>query len=84
MKLVFLNLFIAIILQGFDDTNDQQNRAFNNDMAEVYIDKWANFDPNGTGFIKIYNLPLFLIDLGKPLGWDYSYKDDKEKQEAFI
>jgi hypothetical protein len=33
-EMIFLNLFIAIILQGFDDTNQRENSVLNNDVAE--------------------------------------------------
>ena len=31
VDIIFLNLFIAIILQGFEDTTRKESRLFNND-----------------------------------------------------
>ena len=79
VKLIFLNLFIAIILQGFQDINEQQGRVFNNETAELFRDQWANFDPNASGFIKIFNLPKVLLALDKPLGWDDSFLSNPDQ-----
>ncbi len=84
MKLIFLNLFIAIILQGFDDTNQRENKLFNNDTATVFRDKWAEFDPDGISFIPLTQLNDLLFELGPPLGWDDTYLDDSDKQDEFI
>ena len=73
MKLIFLNLFIAIILQGFADTNVRENRKFNNEVSEHFKDKWGDFDEEGTGFIALRDLHALLFALGGSLGWDESY-----------
>ena len=48
-------------------------------MADNFRDYWANFDPNATGFIKMFYLPDLLLALGKPIGWDDSFRIDKDK-----
>ena len=70
VNLIFLNLFIAIILQGFDDTNAKEQRLFKLETLEKFRDAWAKFDPEATTYIKIFKLPDLLFELGKPLGWD--------------
>jgi len=34
VTLIFLNLFIAIILQGFEDINDKEKKVLNNDVTD--------------------------------------------------
>ena len=76
MNLIFLNLFIAIILQGFEDTQNKDNRLFNQQTLDNFRDVWAKYDPDATTFIKISKIKDLLLDLGEPLGWDSSYKDN--------
>jgi hypothetical protein len=46
VKYVFLNVFIAIILEGFSDTLEADARFFNNDSAELFKNKWSIYDNN--------------------------------------
>ena len=52
ITLVFLNLFIAIILNGYFDTRDQEGQRLSNDMMQDFKDGWAKFDPDATGIIE--------------------------------
>jgi len=40
VKLVFLNLFIAVILEGFDTMNIQESRILNSDVLEHFRESW--------------------------------------------
>ncbi len=44
VSLVFLKLFIAIILEGYKETQTQDTRLFNNDMNQHFREIWAEFD----------------------------------------
>jgi len=55
IKLIFLNLFIAIILLGYEDTSERENRQFNSETAEMFKDSWSKFDPE-----VIFNTQFFL------------------------
>ena len=79
VKLIFLNLFIAIILQGFDETNAKQSGLINPQRLEHFRDKWSLFDQDGTSFIPCRHLPDLLFALGGELGWNSSYKDNPHK-----
>jgi Voltage-dependent L-type calcium channel, IQ-associated len=73
VALIFLQLFIAVILQGYDDTQVQEARLFNNEMNITFREKWADFDPDATTFIDIYQLRDFLTSIGSPLGFDHAH-----------
>ena len=75
VNLVFLKIFIAIILQGYNDMQTQDGRLFNIDMNEKFRDTWKQYDPDATTFISLYQLRSFLFSLGAPLGFDNGYKD---------
>lgn len=46
-------------------------------MLQKFRETWADFDPEATTFIPIYELKEFLFALGSPLGFDISYKGNK-------
>lgn len=83
VSLIFLNLFIAIILQKYTETQDNRETVFNPELSENFRDTWAQYDPDATGFLPITRLKSFLFALGAPLGWDESYlthmADGKQK-----
>jgi len=41
---IFLNLFIAIILEGFTTTNNSMSSLIQEDDLENFIECWAKFD----------------------------------------
>ena len=77
VSLVFLKLFIAIILDGYDKTQIQDTRLFNNEMKDRFREVWAEFDPDATTFIKLHDIRNLLINLGEPLGFDKDHKASK-------
>lgn len=84
VKLIFLNLFIAVILEGFEDTVNSENKVFNKEKAQHFTEVWSLFDEEGTGMITITDFKDFMFALGYPLGWDETFKNNKEKQDDFI
>jgi len=84
VTLIFLNLFIAIILDGFQETQKKEQRVINGDTLNSFKSVWAEFDPEGTGFIRMKDLKEFLSALGPPLGFDVIVKDDKNLQNKLI
>lgn len=79
-----MNLFIAIILQGFEETQKKELRLFNNDSLSKFRLIWAEFDPDASTFIPIAQLRPLLFKLGPPIGFDKSYEGDKASQDKFI
>ena len=68
VTLIFLNLFIAIILQGFNSTNQKSNLIISQESLEDFADKWSKYDPNATGFILIEDFRILIEELKPPLG----------------
>ena len=56
----------------------------NSSILEQYRNAWSEFDPDATGYIPVERFSELLFILGKPLGWDDSYKKKPRKQEMFI
>ena len=69
VSMIFLNLFIAIILQSFEEANQKYTKCFTQDMVDNFREVWSFFDPDATGFISIKQFETFMIQLDKPLGW---------------
>ena len=59
--LIFLNLFIAIILQGYADTTERNEKMFNSDVKEQFREIWSHYDYDATGFMKIEDFPSFMF-----------------------
>jgi len=76
ITLVFLNLFVAIILNGYFETRDQQSAELNADIFEGFKDAWSKFDHDATGLIETSQFTDLMFEIGKPLGWDESYRDN--------
>lgn len=84
VMLIFLNLFVAVILQGFEETDQKNSKKFNAETTDQFRDTWARFDPNGTSFIKRQDFIKFMLALGEPLGWDVSFLNNPIKQKRFL
>lgn len=81
---MFLNLFVAIILEGFEDTQTTDKQLLNFETTEYFRDVWSRFDPKATGLIHIKDFKKFMLKLQPPIGWDESYRNNKRKQKFFV
>lgn len=68
--MIMLNLFVAVVLQGFDNLTKHENSPVKPFDMEKFTEVWQNYDPKATKFIKARKLPFFLLTLPKPLGWE--------------
>lgn len=62
---VFLNLFIAIIIDAFFGQTDMANMPVKEKTINDFQRLWSFYDNKATGFITIEQLQLLLIDLAK-------------------
>jgi len=53
-------------------------------MNITFREKWADYDPDATTFIHLYELREFLMAIGHHLGFDEEHKNDKFLQDKFI
>ena len=63
VSFIFLNLFIAIILDSFDTSKDEESLQIGGDTLSKFNDLWAGdqFDPKGTKLININSFNKFLL-----------------------
>ena len=80
VSLIFVSLFVAIILQAFEDTSEKDRQLFNQETTDHFRDVWSMFDPNATSYIKKEDFVQVMLNLGEPLGWDDTYVNNEAKQ----
>jgi hypothetical protein len=79
-----MKLFIAIILQTFQQTSERDNKFMSTDISEHFKEVWSNFDPDATSFILVSQYKNFLLKLGEPLGWDVTFNHNFMKQQEYF
>lgn len=68
VQLIFLNLFVAIILQNFQERKESDEQLINYDQVKSFQIAWSNFDARGKNFILVEDMINFMKELGQPLG----------------
>ena len=63
ITMIFLNLFIAIILESFENVNTQEDLKIQDSDLELFQKVWMDFDPKGTGFIEIKDFDQFILSM---------------------
>lgn len=79
MQLMVVNLFIAIVLEGFAQFSIQNNSIVGSHDYEKLIDIWSFYDPTATGWIKPKHLAFLMYELPAPLGKQEDYKEILKK-----
>lgn len=71
--MVFLNIFVAVIVEAFNDINSNDKNktllSLNQTHLKNFRESWAKFNPNGDHYMKTRYFPAFLLDLPQPLGY---------------
>lgn len=65
---MFLNIFIAIILDSFADQASAFSLPVTQNSIDDFVVLWANYDPHATGFLPAKHLEQFVIDVAESDG----------------
>eukprot|EP01025_Chloroclados_australasicus_P020054 TRINITY_DN21087_c0_g1_i1.p1 TRINITY_DN21087_c0_g1~~TRINITY_DN21087_c0_g1_i1.p1 ORF type:complete len:530 (-),score=83.48 TRINITY_DN21087_c0_g1_i1:316-1821(-) len=65
---IMLNLVVAVVLENFSISKTNEEYKIGVEDIEEFSKVWSEFDPDGVGYISVYSLNNFLLDLPKPLG----------------
>jgi hypothetical protein len=84
IPLFFLDIFVAIIIEGFEQSSNKANNLIQEEDYEKFRDSWVKFDPDGTGFISIPDFFQLMFLMGEPLGWGPEYQDNINLQSDFL
>jgi hypothetical protein len=68
MALVFMNLLAAVFLENFDDIEMKARYRVNTDDVRRFQHCWLYYDPSGSGWISMRDLPDLLREVGAPIG----------------
>lgn len=70
---IFVNLFVSLILDSFSYINSGSDYVdlISREEIRKFKRAWQKFDPNGTGYIKPYDLPKFLHSLSGSLSFRF-------------
>lgn len=51
--IIVINLFVAVILEGFEDTSRLEDANLSDIYLENYTKQWGKYDSMATGLIKV-------------------------------
>ncbi|CAM9477065.1 unnamed protein product, partial [Ectocarpus sp. 4 AP-2014] len=71
---VFLNLFIGVILDGFDSAKEEMEDFITEEDFTRFAEHWSTFDPHATCLMSVQDLHSFLQSLFKPWGFGAHYQ----------
>ena len=80
-EMMLLQIILGIMLESFQDQFLVKKGSLSNDSVEQFISAWSNFDPSGTQFIALFDLPKLLYEVMPPLG---PGRMDKENMLRYI
>uniref|UniRef100_A0A1I8IWT3 Sodium channel protein n=1 Tax=Macrostomum lignano TaxID=282301 RepID=A0A1I8IWT3_9PLAT len=66
--LIVINLYIAIILENFNQAHEQEEVGITDDDFDMFYIVWERYDPHATQYIRYDQLSDFVAELDEPLG----------------
>jgi len=65
VSFIFLNLFIAIILESFENSQDEESLKVGGATITMFNDIWSDerFDPKGTRFVSVDIFPALMDEI---------------------
>ena len=63
VSLVFLNLFIAIILEGFANAQSESKVRIKDESLDAFIHAWSKYDKQAKGVLDTNFLEDLIMDL---------------------
>ena len=79
---VFLNLFIAVILEGFSESGDEAEAKVTDEHLQQFYEMWEEYDPNMTRFIRTQDMEALMQRLEEPMGFGASVTASKAQIQA--
>jgi len=68
VTLILINLFLAIVVGGYIESKKENEAVIPPGQMDEFLDKWAEYDPQGTGFVTPNEYAFLIHDLPQPLG----------------
>lgn len=68
IQIIMLNLILAAVIEGYTELRKENDTILPPELMDKFIDKWSDYDPQGTGFISPENYLYLINELLPPLG----------------
>ena len=81
---MLLNVFIAVILEGFSDEKENATATLTEEEFDAFVVTWSMFDPDATCFIDWKDLFPLLQTLEPPMGFGRGYKATRKEIHRLI
>ncbi|XP_021949266.2 sodium channel protein para isoform X3 [Folsomia candida] len=65
--LIIINMYIAVILENYSQATEEVQEGLTDDDYDMYYEIWAQFDPDGSQYIRYDQLSDFLDVLEPPM-----------------
>lgn len=65
--LIIINMYIAVILENYSQATEEVQEGLTDDDYDMYYEIWAQFDPDGTQYVRYDQLSDFLDVLEPPM-----------------
>lgn len=63
VTVIFLNLFVAVILNGFSNSNEEESFQIFKVQIEKFKKIWQEYDPKATGFVEVTKIEAIVLQL---------------------
>ncbi|KAG7393764.1 hypothetical protein PHYPSEUDO_004527 [Phytophthora pseudosyringae] len=73
-----------LILEGFAKEKDREDGVLLPQHYETFVNKWAAFDPEATGFLEWHLLPSFLASIEPPMGLGENLRPASKDIQEFV
>ena len=68
IAMMIMNLFVAVVLGGFSESMQEHDASVTPTDFDEFLEKWAEYDPEGKGWISVNDFAFLLNEIHKPLG----------------
>lgn len=77
VSFVFLNLFIVVIFESFENSKNEAHLKVSTLAFEKFKKLWTKFDHGGSGYIEVEDLPALIEDiLDEEIAWVQELNED--------
>lgn len=77
VSFIFLNLFIVVIFESFENSKNEVHLKVSTLAFEKFRKIWSNFDHKGSGYIEVEDLPpLVEMILDEEIAWVQELNED--------
>jgi len=68
VMLTAMRLFSVVVIESYLEAMNENESIISAEQFETFIDKWADYDPEATGWISVEGLIYLIFSLDPPLG----------------